>query len=545
MTAHLHLWSTGPLLLCVPAGLPEATTSALQTRLQGGASADDVLEVLTAEGLAATPPFACAEAVPEGVRVVIRGELEAVAHGTDGSSVALSAGRSATWNDDVVVDIERISVDLGGGSRVDWLRPPATPPALLEAPAPPAPTSGADPAPAAPAAPPPPPVDELAAPATPLPPPPPPAPPVEGEAPPVVDEEVDLPEEADVADGAGEPPAAATPDEPSEVHTLDEAAFLELAREAEVPLADDLPPTEAVPAVDGGEAAPEPALDPTRVEPVPDGATDGAPLDFSSLLEPTSARPPAPPPPPPPPPPAPTAAPAPPAAPPAPPVAAPGPSVPPPPTAGTPVVPPPPGAADPAAGSGLGERDGRTVTLADLRRLQDGDADIPPPPGAVPTRDPGTPHPREVRAVRCPTGHVNPPTAAQCRLCAASLTGAEVVVVPRPVIARLVFDSGLIVDVDRPQLIGRRPTAPTDAEEIPNLVTIPSPDSDISRVHTAVRVEGWDLLVEDLGSTNGTEVRLPAREPVRVREHEPVLVVPGTEVTLAGTVRFRVEAPER
>ena len=115
--------------------------------------------------------------------------------------------------------------------------------------------------------------------------------------------------------------------------------------------------------------------------------------------------------------------------------------------------------------------------------------------------------------------------------------------IPRPVVARLVFDSGLIVDVDRPQLIGRRPSSPPEAEEIPNLVTVPSPDSEISRAHAAVRVEGWDVLVEDVGSTNGTEVRLPGRDPVRLREHEPVLVVAGTEVILAAVVRFQVEAP--
>jgi hypothetical protein len=150
----------------------------------------------------------------------------------------------------------------------------------------------------------------------------------------------------------------------------------------------------------------------------------------------------------------------------------------------------------------------------------------------------------EVHAVRCPDGHANPPTATRCRLCSRAVLDTSVTTVPRPVVARLVFESGLIVDVDRPQLIGRRPTAPPDAIELPNLVTIPSPDSDISRIHTAVRVEGWDLLVEDVGSTNGTEVRLPHGEPVRLREHDPVLVVPGTEVTLAGVIRFRVEPAE-
>ena len=141
-------------------------------------------------------------------------------------------------------------------------------------------------------------------------------------------------------------------------------------------------------------------------------------------------------------------------------------------------------------------------------------------------------------------GHANPPTADTCRLCHSPVTDRSVLNVPRPVLARLVFESGLIVDVDRPQVIGRKPTAPSDAVELPNLITVPSPDSDISRCHTAVRLEGWDLLVEDLGSTNGTEVKLPPGVLHRIREHDPVLVVVGTEVTMAGVVRFRVEAPE-
>ncbi|HWJ61377.1 MAG TPA: FHA domain-containing protein, partial [Acidimicrobiales bacterium] len=138
----------------------------------------------------------------------------------------------------------------------------------------------------------------------------------------------------------------------------------------------------------------------------------------------------------------------------------------------------------------------------------------------------------------------NPPTLGTCRRCGEAITDPTVVAVPRPVVARLVFESGLVVDVDRPQLLGRRPMAPADADDLPNLVTIPSPDGDISRAHTGIRLEGWDVLVEDLGSTNGTEVRLPGADPVRLREHEPVLAVVDTQVTLAGTVRFTIQAPE-
>lgn len=187
----------------------------------------------------------------------------------------------------------------------------------------------------------------------------------------------------------------------------------------------------------------------------------------------------------------------------------------------------------------MGEHDGRTITLADLRQMQ-----TAPAPPSTDLADAPTARAREVRAVRCPGGHPNPPTVGTCRRCGETITDPTVVAVPRPVVARLVFESGLVVDVDRPQLLGRRPMAPDGVDDLPNLVTIPSPDGDISRAHTAIRLEGWDVLVEDLGSTNGTEVRLPGAEPVRLREHEPALAVVGTQVTLAGTVRFTIQAPE-
>ncbi|HEU5082422.1 MAG TPA: FHA domain-containing protein [Acidimicrobiales bacterium] len=458
MSDRLHIWSADRLLVCVPADLPAPTADAVRAALAGDPSVDAVLEVLAAGGLSSTPPFVLAAPEDGGVRVVIRGELHAVAHGCDGSTLTLGAGRAATWNDDVVADIASISVDAGA-ARFEWFA--ATTPA---------------------------------------------------------------PSGSGRGSFASPEPAPASP--APESHTLDEQEFERVVSAAAEP------------------PAPEP-----RPEPEPAPAADPAAPDFTSLLEDTSHHAPEPPP-----------APTPPAsgrgscapagaAPPADPTLPNG-VVPPrpasrPPIAGvppaTPAAPAPPPTPEPPAGSGtgLGEHDGRTVTLADLRRLQQ-DADVAPAPG--PDRPPRA---GEVRAVRCPQGHANPPTSAACRICDADLAGSPVVTVARPVIARLVFDSGLVVDVDRPQLIGRRPSAPPEAEEIPNLVTVPSPDSDISRAHTAVRVEGWDVLVEDVGSTNGTEVRLPNGEPVRLREHEPVLVVAGTEVTMAGAVRFRVEGPER
>ena len=452
MSPRLHVWSVDPLLLCVPVTVEPTLLTALQATMASDPGADDVLDALTGSGLTATPAFVLAAAGPGGIRVVIRGELEVVARGHDGGSLTLGAGRSATWNDDVVTDIAAICVTYDDGGSLTW-RPDASvaartpaPPAALEpstAPVPAAPEAAVTPEPA--------------------------------------------------------PAPIATED-----RTLDEEAHLDLVGDQ----AGD----------DGDVDEPDPPADPPANPPV------GTGIDFTSLLSHTrqgDAPTPAPPPPPPPaaPPPAPPA----PAPPPAPPLAPlpPAPPAPPPPPA--PIAPtgpvvgtrPPPITGVPSAlaaparasdetpapdvGTGLGEHDGRTVTLAELRRLQE---------GAAPSDD-RAPRPGDVRAVRCPAGHASPTDATSCRTCGQTIVDPTQVTVPRPVVARLVFDSGLIVDVDRPQLIGRRPTAPPQADEIPNLITLPSPDGDLSRAHTAVWVKGWDLLVEDVGSTNGTQVAAP------------------------------------
>src|SRR5690606_37963447 len=110
------------------------------------------------------------------------------------------------------------------------------------------------------------------------------------------------------------------------------------------------------------------------------------------------------------------------------------------------------------------------------------------------------PGPGQVHAVHCPAGHPNPPATDRCRGCGAAIVDPTVSIVPRPVVARLVFERGPVIDVDRTQIIGRGPVSPTGLVEEPNLVTVPNPDGDLSREHTAVRLEGWDLIIEDLGS---------------------------------------------
>ena len=78
--------------------------------------------------------------------------------------------------------------------------------------------------------------------------------------------------------------------------------------------------------------------------------------------------------------------------------------------------------------------------------------------------------------------------------------------------ARLVLSTGLVVPLDRAVLLGRAPqVARVTNRELPRLITVPSPQQDISRTHAEVRVEGDHVVVTDLDSTNGIHVARAGR----------------------------------
>jgi hypothetical protein len=144
-----------------------------------------------------------------------------------------------------------------------------------------------------------------------------------------------------------------------------------------------------------------------------------------------------------------------------------------------------------------------------------------------------------VHAVRCPAGHLNPPHLERCRSCPSVITEQAPISVPRPVLGALRFSSGDEIDLDRSVLIGRSP-APDhliDGER-PHIVQVPSPDQDVSRNHLEVRIDGWHVLVRDLNSTNGTLVIRPGAEPERLRPDVPVMIEPGTSVSIADEIMF-------
>jgi hypothetical protein len=115
----------------------------------------------------------------------------------------------------------------------------------------------------------------------------------------------------------------------------------------------------------------------------------------------------------------------------------------------------------------------------------------------------------------------------------------------RPV-ARLVFSSGNVVDLDRPVVVGRAPDhGRLAAHEGARLVTVPSPHHEISSTHLEIRPgEGPDegsAMVTDLGSTNGTVVVQPGRPAHDLQPGVSVRLEPGATIDLGEGVTISVE----
>lgn len=148
-----------------------------------------------------------------------------------------------------------------------------------------------------------------------------------------------------------------------------------------------------------------------------------------------------------------------------------------------------------------------------------------------------------VIATRCSNGHLTPARANRCRICQVETTAHQAFEVARPVLGRLRFSTGDVVTLDRGVVLGRGPEMPQliDERDRPNLLRLPSPNHDLSRSHTEVYLDGWAVLVRDLGSVNGTFVTMPGEQPVRLPAHEPHPIAPGAVVSLADEVSFAFE----
>jgi hypothetical protein len=115
-------------------------------------------------------------------------------------------------------------------------------------------------------------------------------------------------------------------------------------------------------------------------------------------------------------------------------------------------------------------------------------------------------------------------------------------------VARLVISNGETVDVDRAVLVGRAPEARRfTSTEQPRLVTVASPNQEISSTHLEVRpgsgADHGSAVVTDMGSTNGSVLTLPGLTPEDLQPGIAVQLVPGSVIDLGDGVTIHVTHP--
>lgn len=176
----------------------------------------------------------------------------------------------------------------------------------------------------------------------------------------------------------------------------------------------------------------------------------------------------------------------------------------------------------------------------DTQLMMDPVLSEPAPPGLGST-DPDA----MVMAVVCPYGHSSPENATVCRVCGQPIVSQAPRLVERPTLALLRASDGTTVQVDRAVLLGRAPSANLSTTRTPRLMTVPSPGHDISRTHVEVAPEGWQIVVTDLRSTNGTIVVRPGSgERSHLPPGEPVAVPLQSLLELGDGVSVLIDFPQ-
>lgn len=150
-----------------------------------------------------------------------------------------------------------------------------------------------------------------------------------------------------------------------------------------------------------------------------------------------------------------------------------------------------------------------------------------------------------ILAVFCANGHVSPPSATSCRVCGGPVGTQGPQFVAYPVLAVLRASDGSSAQLDRPVLIGRAPSTDRSDNRAPRLMTVPSPNHDISRTHLEVAPDGWQIVATDQNSTNGTILVRPGGvDRQQLAPGEPVPVQVGSVIELGDGVSVLIDFPQ-
>lgn len=140
----------------------------------------------------------------------------------------------------------------------------------------------------------------------------------------------------------------------------------------------------------------------------------------------------------------------------------------------------------------------------------------------------------QVDGVKCGRGHFNHPEAANCAWCGHGMIQVSRLLVKgeRPPLGVLVIDEQATFTLDADYVIGRKPAhdPEVDNESVRQLV-LSDPEKVVSRAHARIRLDGWNVLVEDKGSSLGTSlVRANSPWPQRLQPHTRHTLMPGDSV---------------
>lgn len=136
----------------------------------------------------------------------------------------------------------------------------------------------------------------------------------------------------------------------------------------------------------------------------------------------------------------------------------------------------------------------------------------------------------------CVRDHFNHPHAAICAWCGISMAQESYALVrrPRPPLGVLVVDDTSTFTLDADYVIGRQPdTDPAVAEGRARPLVIEDPDRIAGRRHAEIRLRGWDVILVDRGSANGTWILPPGADSW-------IRLEPDREVVLASATRIQV-----
>ena len=150
-----------------------------------------------------------------------------------------------------------------------------------------------------------------------------------------------------------------------------------------------------------------------------------------------------------------------------------------------------------------------------------------------------------VKGIECGRGHFNNPIARYCSTCGLSLVHLTHRLVDgiRPSLGFLVFDDGSTFTIDRSYLIGREPEPDADS----GFAALAANDAEdtVSRHHAELELDEWNVVLRDLGSTNGTSIwneDLDSWEPLG--EGEDRIITTGSRVSI-GRRTFVFESIDR